>query len=75
MLVVNTHQAKSQLSQLIEKSLAGENVVIARSGKPLVKLVPHSQNLKPRTWGKFKGKIFLSTDFNVESSVINKLFS
>ncbi len=37
---VNMHQAKSSLSRLVERALAGEDVVIARNGEPLVRLVP-----------------------------------
>lgn len=40
---VNVHDAKSQLSKLIERALAGEDVVIARRGKPMVRLVPVEQ--------------------------------
>ena len=43
-LQVNVHEAKSQLSKLIERVLAGEEVVIARSGKPVVDLVLHRQH-------------------------------
>lgn len=75
MLIVNTHEAKSQLSQLIEKTLAGENVVIARSGRPVVKLVPHTLNQKPRIPGKFRGKILMVSGFTDESEVINQMFS
>jgi len=37
---VNMHQAKSSLSRLVERALAGEDVIITRNGKPLVRLVP-----------------------------------
>ena len=37
---VNMHQAKSSLSRLVERALAGEDVIIARNGEPLVRLVP-----------------------------------
>ena len=40
----NVHDAKSQLSKLIEQALAGEEVVIANRGKPVVKLVPIAQH-------------------------------
>ncbi|MEO6020050.1 MAG: type II toxin-antitoxin system prevent-host-death family antitoxin [Knoellia sp.] len=40
---VNVHEAKSQLSKLIEKVLAGEQVTIARAGKPVVDLVVHEE--------------------------------
>jgi prevent-host-death family protein len=38
--IVNMHQAKASLSRLVERALAGEEVVIARNGQPLVRLVP-----------------------------------
>lgn len=43
MVQVNVHEAKSQLSRLIEAALAGEEVVIARAGKPVVDLVVHQR--------------------------------
>ena len=60
--VVNMHQAKSSLSRLVAKALAGEEVVIARNGKPAVKLVPAEQELKPRVPGRYKGKIWIAPD-------------
>ena len=74
MLIVNTHQAKSQLSMLIEKALLGEEVIIARAGKPTVKLIPHQSTLKKRIPGKLKGKIWTSEDFDDESDEINEMF-
>nr|WP_105565936.1 type II toxin-antitoxin system prevent-host-death family antitoxin [Microbacterium halophytorum] len=41
MTQVNMHEAKTQLSALVERVLAGESVTIARAGKPVVDLVPH----------------------------------
>jgi prevent-host-death family protein len=40
MLIVNMHAAKSQLSKLVEAAISGEEVIIARNGRPTVKLVP-----------------------------------
>jgi prevent-host-death family protein len=52
-VIVNMHQAKSSLSRLVERALAGEEVVISRNGEPLVKLVPTSKPRKPsRTEGE-----------------------
>ena len=74
MQMFNNHQAKSQLSQLINLTLAGEDVVIARAGKPTIKLSPYKQPKKYRTLGKFKGKIHTSPDFDDESNEINDMF-
>lgn len=44
MIQVNVHEAKSQLSRLIEATLAGEEVTITRAGKPVVDLVVHERS-------------------------------
>lgn len=51
MMIVNVHQAKSQLSKLMEQAEAGEEVVIARAGKPAVRLVPFTTPGKERKAG------------------------
>ena len=60
--MVNVHHAKTQLSQLLERVAAGEQIVIARNGKPMAKLVPFSP--APRQPGRLKGKIHLTPDFD-----------
>ena len=62
--VVNMHQAKSSLSRLVERALAGEDVVIARNGEPLVRLVPIPKKREPRIPGRMKGKIWIAPDFD-----------
>jgi len=63
--VVNMHQAKSSLSRLVERALAGEDVVIARNGEPLVRLVPiPKQQREPRLPGRMKGQIWIAPDFD-----------
>lgn len=74
MQVINIHQAKTNLSKLIEKTLNGEDIVIAKAGKPVAKLVAYKEKLKPRKPGLWKGKIWMSDDFNDEDPEINKLF-
>lgn len=74
MQVMNIHQAKTNLSKLIEMTLAGENVIIAKAGKPVAKLVAYKEKLKPRKLGLLKGKIFVPDNFNDEDEEINKLF-
>ncbi len=61
---VNIHQAKTQLSRLIERVCAGEEIIIARSGKPVARLAPLLPSAKPRTPGLLKGKIRVAKDFN-----------
>jgi len=62
--IVNMHQAKSSLSRLVERALAGEEVVIARNGEALVQLVPVPKKATaPRIPGRSKGEIWISPDF------------
>jgi prevent-host-death family protein len=60
--IYNMHQAKTSLSRLVGRALAGEEVVIARNGEPLVKLVPVAKERKPRVPGRYKGKIWVAPD-------------
>ena len=63
MTKVNMHEAKSQLSKLIEKAMKGEDVVIAKSGVSKVRLVP----IKPegKDWfGMYEGQGWIADDFN-----------
>ena len=57
------HEAKSKLFQLVERAEAGEEVVIAKSGKPAVKLVPFKTD-KKRMFGQFKGRVHKTEDFD-----------
>jgi prevent-host-death family protein len=72
--IVNMHQAKSSLSRLVERALAGEEVVIARNGEPLVRLVPVQKKREPRVPGRGKGKIWISPDFEFTDEEITELF-
>lgn len=54
--LVNLYDAKAQLSRLIDRATAGEDIVIGRAGKPLVRLVP-VEELRPREPGLLKGLI------------------
>lgn len=66
MKIANIHEAKSQLSKLIESALAGEEIIIAKAGKPLVKLISYQENKTPRTPGGWEGKVIMSDDFDNE---------
>jgi prevent-host-death family protein len=64
MQIVNIHEAKTQLSRLLEQAINGEDVVIARAGKPLVRLVPFEQPTRQRRRGLLRGEITLAPDFD-----------
>ena len=65
---VNIHQAKTHLSSLIAKVEAGEEVTIARAGKPVAKLVPlkrrPARSTRRNLAGAMKGKIWIGPDFD-----------
>jgi prevent-host-death family protein len=71
---INMHQAKTNLSRLVERALAGEDIVIARNGEQLVKLVPVANESKRRVPGKYKGRIWISPDFEFTDEEITELF-
>jgi prevent-host-death family protein len=60
----NIHEAKSQLSRLIEMAIAGEEVIISKAGKPVVKLVPYPDLTAPRPLGVWRGKVKIADDFD-----------
>lgn len=63
-VITNISEAKTQLSALIEKVMAGQEVIIGKAGKPVAKLVMYQRSEKPRTPGALKGKIKIADDFD-----------
>ena len=61
---VNIHEAKTHLSRLVERAAGGEDIVIAKAGKPLAKLVRFEAPRVPRKPGALKGRIKIATDFD-----------
>ena len=64
MLVQNIHEAKTHLSMLIQRALKGEEIIIAKSGTPLIQLVPVSSDPIKRKGGQLKGMFDVSEDFD-----------
>jgi prevent-host-death family protein len=64
MKLVNVHAAKTHLSRLIEQAAAGEEIVIAKAGKPVARLVPFEPRREPRQPGLTKGPIWIADDFD-----------
>ena len=60
---VNIHKAKTQLSRLVENAAAGEEIIIAKAGKPVARLVGFKHRAAPRRKGLLKGKIKIHDDF------------
>lgn len=61
---VNIHEAKTHLSRLIEQVEAGEEITLARAGRPVAKLVPYSRRRQPRKPGAWKGRVVIHPDFD-----------
>jgi prevent-host-death family protein len=84
MVIANIHQAKTNLSKLIERAEAGEEVVIARNGKPVVRLmvvepekkpdIPRRPDGLPAWMGSLKGQISYGPDFDKADEQIQRDF-
>jgi prevent-host-death family protein len=76
MHIVNIHEAKTHLSRLIEKAAAGEAFIIAKAGKPMVKVVPvDADSVKQKRVGFLLGQFDVPDDFNtMGSQEIDDLF-
>jgi prevent-host-death family protein len=61
--VVNIHQAKTHLSRLLVRVGRGEEIIIAKAGKPVARLAPVPEKPKRRVPGLDKGKIWMAPDF------------
>jgi prevent-host-death family protein len=65
MAQVNIHEAKTHFSKLVERAEAGEEIVIARAGKPVAVLKSLPERPKePRKLGAWKGQVWISDDFD-----------
>jgi prevent-host-death family protein len=63
-MLVNIHDAKTHFSKFINLALNGDEVIIARDGKPLIRLIPYTKEVTERHGGQFKGLIEISDDFD-----------
>lgn len=61
---VNVHEAKTHLSRLLARVERGEEVIIARSGRPVARLLPIEPKGRERQLGLDRGTIFISEDFD-----------
>lgn len=63
-MLVNIHDAKTNFSKLINQVLKGDDIIIARDGKPLARLIPYSETISERHGGQLKGLIEINDDFD-----------
>ena len=61
---VNVYEAKTQLSRLLDRVEGGEEIVIARAGRPVARLVPLVPRREPRKLGGWRGKVWIADDFD-----------
>jgi prevent-host-death family protein len=64
MKTINIHAAKTHLSGLVEEAAAGEEIIIAKAGKPMARLVALEQPSFRKAYGALEGKIHASDDFD-----------
>ena len=73
MTIVNIHDAKTNLSALIQQALNGEEVIIAKNNDPIITLKPILKKVKKRKAGILKGKIKIVEDWNKADKEIEEL--
>ena len=71
---VNIHQAKTHLSRLVERVEAGEEITLARAGRPVARLVPYRTRREPRRLGIWKDQVWMSPDFDAPLPEIVEAF-
>lgn len=74
MIAVNTHEAKTHLSRLLARVAAGEEVTIAKAGRPVARLVPVSQPAGRRQAGIDRGLYEVPEDFDADVAEITEAF-
>jgi prevent-host-death family protein len=63
-IIKNLYEAKTELSSLVERAAKGEEIIIAKNGEPMARLVPYESTKGRRVPGCGKGKIWISDDFD-----------
>lgn len=71
---VNIHEAKTHLSRLVERVEGGEEITLARAGRPVARLVPYRARREPRRLGIWKGRVRISPDFDAPLPEIAEAF-
>ncbi len=64
MNAINLYEAKTNLSSLVDRAAAGEEIVIAKGGRPLARLVPLNRRTAPRPLGLLAGQVRVGADFD-----------
>ena len=64
MNAINLYEAKTNLSSLVDRAAAGEEIIIAKGGRPLARLVPLNRRTTPRPLGLLAGQVRVGADFD-----------
>ena len=62
--MLNVYEAKSKFSDVLNRVEAGEDIVIARAGRPVARLIPYVERIAPRVPGSMRGRIWIADDFD-----------
>ena len=75
-MLVNIHDAKTHFSKLINQALKGDDIVIARDGHPLIRLVPYTEAVNERCGGQLRGLIQINDDFDapLPNDLLNQFY-
>ncbi|MEO5372096.1 MAG: type II toxin-antitoxin system prevent-host-death family antitoxin [Magnetococcus sp. DMHC-1] len=63
-MIFNIHEAKTHLSHLVQRAISGEEIIVAKAGEPLVRLLPVHHRSEPRILGSWTGKVHVAEDFD-----------
>jgi len=72
---VNVHEAKSHLSRLLDRVEAGEEILIARAGRPVARLSPYKAEDTPRVPGVWRGRVHIADDFDELPEELTRAFN
>jgi prevent-host-death family protein len=70
----NMHEAKTHFSRLVERVEAGEEILIARAGRPVARLVPLDARTHARVPGRWRGRVHLAADFDQTDTALLDAF-
>lgn len=71
---VNIHEAKTQLSRLIERAARGQDTIIARAGKPVARLIAYQPPREPRQPGQWRDRVRIGDDFDMLPAAVAAAF-
>ncbi len=63
-IIVNLYEAKTSLSRLVDRASSGDEIIIAKAGKPMARLVPLKRRKTRRKPGGWEGRVFIADDFD-----------